>query len=101
MVLTEQILSSSEKALSCSHPRMFSGLLTETRNHENHDSDIQQYILLDYFPSDEMSTILCAGCSSIEDPSLEMKVTVTTTEVSSKVNRSRKESLKQEIFLIN
>ena len=37
-VFTGQIVSFSGKLYSWSHPRMLSGLLTETRNHEDHDS---------------------------------------------------------------
>ena len=37
-VFTGQIVSFSGKLYSWSHPRMLSGLLTETRNHKDHDS---------------------------------------------------------------
>ena len=53
---------------------MFSGLLTETRNHKNHDSVLMyKCIPLACFSSDKMGTIMCAGGSSIEDLSLEMR----------------------------
>ena len=56
---------------------MLSGLLTETRNHKNHDSVLMyKCIPLACFSSDKMGTIMCAGGSSIEDPSLEIGLTL-------------------------
>ena len=73
-VFTGQIVSFSGKLYSWSHPRMLSGLLTETKNHDS--VLLYKCIPLACFSSDKMGTIMCAGCSSIEDPSLEIVLTL-------------------------